>query len=431
MKKITLLFLLFTTTFLKAQTLPIDFENNIVTIDDFEDFDGGTATVIPNPQSNGINTSGTVAQIVRDGGAIWSGSKILLDNNLDFSVNSTLSMKVFCTAPIGTTVKFKLEGNGQTEIDALTTVSGEWETLSWDFTGTPTNFNSLVFMFDFGNVGNGSASSTFLFDDIEQIYNGAQIDLPVTFEGSNINYTVTDFEGNSSELVVDPTDPTNQVILSMKTNGASPSAGVTIGTGAGFASYIPLTLTDSKMSVRVWSPTAGTPVRLKVEDHNDPTHTCETETNTTLAGEWETLEFDFATEAPGTAALSFGLDNGWAYNMASIFFNFGTDGATDGGTSYFFDDVYFGEIVMNSTNNILTEQLNVFPNPAIAQWNLSSEHKVIKEVQVFDGQGRMMFLLEPNDYAASIDAKGLAAGVYFAKVMTDGGTAVLRLVKGL
>ena len=68
-----------------AQSLPIDFENSIVTTD-FVDFDGGTATVLSNPQSSGINRSATVAQIVRDGGTIWSGSKIYLATNLDFSI---------------------------------------------------------------------------------------------------------------------------------------------------------------------------------------------------------------------------------------------------------------------------------------------------------------------------------------------------------
>ena len=48
------------------------------------------------------------------------------------------------------------------------------------------------------------------------------------------------------------------------------------------------------------------------------------------------LEFDFTNEAPGTESLSAGLDYGWTYNMASIFFNFGTEGL---GETYYFDDV--------------------------------------------------------------------------------------------
>ena len=287
MKISTLIALLLVAFLSNAQVLPIDFESDVVT-SDFVDFDGGVATVIPNPQSNGINTSASVAQIVRNGGAIYSGSKILLDNNLDFSTNTALSMKVFTTAPIGTIVKFKLEGGEIAERDIPTTVTGEWETLTWEFAGTTATNNFVVFMFDYGNVGNGSETSTFLFDDVtqgpgEEIIMGDQLDLPVTFEDSALEYSVIDFEGNSSMIVADPTDPSNTVVMSTKSITAAPWAGTTIGTNAGFITDIPLTMTDSQMSARVWSPTANTPIRLKVEDANDPTHTCETETNTTLA----------------------------------------------------------------------------------------------------------------------------------------------------
>ena len=171
---------------------------------------------------------------------------------------------------------------------------------------------------------------------------GIQIDLPVTFEDPTINYTMSDFGANVSTLVTDPFDPPNMVMQVVKTAQAATWAGTTIGTPAGFSTDIPLSLTDSKMTVRVWSPEAGTPIRLKVEDSNDPTHTCETESNTTVSGEWEVLEFDFINQAPGTELLSVGLDWGWTYNMASIFFNFGTEGSVAGETTYYFDDVMFG-----------------------------------------------------------------------------------------
>ena len=132
MKIITSFILLFAFSMGYAQSLPIDFETAVGTAD-FEDFDGGMATVISNPQSGGLNTSTMVAQIVRDGGEIWSGSKIELDANLDFTSSNTISMKVFTTAPVGTTVKFKLEGGvGEptTERDVQTTVSNEWEVLT-------------------------------------------------------------------------------------------------------------------------------------------------------------------------------------------------------------------------------------------------------------------------------------------------------------
>jgi len=422
-----LLVLLFAYSILNAQALPIDFEG-AVTTSNFEDFDGGTAEVVANPQPNGINTSASVAKIVRNGGALWAGSKILLADNLDFSTLNTLSLKMYTTAPAGTTMKFKLEGAGPAvERDVQTTVSGEWETLTWDFTGTANDLNYLVFMFDFGNEGDGSETSTFYFDDVEQLFGGFQIDWPVDFEASDVNYTTTPFEGNSSALVLDPEDATNHVIQSIKLNGSSPSAGTTIGTSAGFATYLPLTLTDSKMTVKVWSPTAGTPVRLKVEDSNDPTHTCETQVNTTIGGAWETLEFDFSTEAPGTAALSFGLDNGWAYNMASIFFNFGTAGGPDE-PAYYFDNVRFGDL-STSTTELSLAPLTAYPNPTSQSWTISSEKAVIHSISLFNNQGQLIRRQSTNNLSIEVDATDLVSGIYFVEVNSDVGVQWVKLMR--
>lgn len=429
MNKIITLILMCTVSFAFGQALPFDFENGITTTD-FTDFDGGVATVLANPQSSGINTSATVAQIVRNGGQPWSGSKVVLANNLDFSTDNIMSMKVYTTAPVGTTVKLKVESAaGSDERDVTTTVSGAWETLTWDFTGVAPNFNEIVFMFDFGNVGDGSANSTFLFDDVEQSFGGAQLDLPVDFEGSSINYSTTDFGGNASTLVVDPTNANNNVIKVVKTASAELWAGTTIGTNAGFATNIPLTLTDSKMNIRVWSPDAGIPVRLKVENSNDDTQTCETEAMTTVAGAWEVLEFDFATEANGTAALNFGLQNGWTYNMASIFFNFGTDGATAGEKTYYFDDVKFGADLTNATNLLAIESLKVFPNPTSNEWIITSESTEITTIEVFDLQGKRLVFVTPNNRNAVINAADFAEGIYVAKITTDLGVRSLKLVK--
>jgi hypothetical protein len=68
-------------------------------------------------------------------------------------------------------VLLKMEGSaGPSEVMATTTQANAWETLSWNFAGKPSNvYNKLVFMFDYGTVGNGSASSTFYFDDVVQV----------------------------------------------------------------------------------------------------------------------------------------------------------------------------------------------------------------------------------------------------------------------
>lgn len=170
MKNILTLICLFTFSYTHSQTitLPYDFETSTT----FTNFDGGTGTRVANPASGGINTSANVGRMVRNGGQVWAGAYLTITANVDFSVNPVICMKVYTTAPIGTNVSFKMEGCGggcSNEIAAFTSFSGTWETLCWDFTGSPTIYNRLVLLFDLGNIGNGSSASTFFFDDIEQL----------------------------------------------------------------------------------------------------------------------------------------------------------------------------------------------------------------------------------------------------------------------
>ncbi|MCB9051624.1 MAG: fasciclin domain-containing protein [Lewinellaceae bacterium] len=180
----------------------------------------------------------------------------------------------------------------------------------------------------------------------------AQVDLPITFDDPNVNYDLVDFGGNASAIVVDPTDPDNMVGRATKTGNAELWAGTTMG-GDGLANAVPFADADTKMTVRVWSPDAGTPIRLKVEDATDPGISVETEATTTVAMAWETLEFDFSNEAANTAPINFAN----TYDKISIFFNFGTTGADAGEKTYYWDDVEFGakvtvvDIVVNSPDH--------------------------------------------------------------------------------
>ena len=153
--------------------LPFDFETSPVT-SDFYNFNGGTAVVEPvvAPQSTG-NSSNNLAKLVRNGGDVWAGAYLTLNGGLDFSTENYLTLRLWTNAPINTTVRMKLEQESNpanfAELDVQTQKSGEWETLSWDFSFlSATVFDRIVFMFDFGNTGNGSATSTFYFDDVQQ-----------------------------------------------------------------------------------------------------------------------------------------------------------------------------------------------------------------------------------------------------------------------
>jgi hypothetical protein len=152
-------------------TLPLDFESP--TIDyKWNDFDGGAVTLIDNPQSSGINTSATVAQMIKSAGQTWGGSWIELDAPIDFSSDRTFSMKVFSPAA-GTKVLLKVENGSNGAIsyekEALTTVGNQWEEVTFDYSeiDNSESYQKLVIIFELGTMGDGSADFTYLFDDIE------------------------------------------------------------------------------------------------------------------------------------------------------------------------------------------------------------------------------------------------------------------------
>lgn len=149
---------------------PLNFESSLLTFT-FNDFDGGNASVIDNPQSSGINTSAKVGRMVKNAGQVWGGSWIGLSDPIDFSVKKTFKMKVF-SPRVGAKVLLKVEnqsnGGISYEKEVLTTSANAWEELTFDYSAinTANSYQKIVLIFDLGTVGDGTANFTWLFDDI-------------------------------------------------------------------------------------------------------------------------------------------------------------------------------------------------------------------------------------------------------------------------
>ena len=335
--------------------LPVTFDDS--TLDyGLTDFGGDTSAIVVDP----TDASNMVAMTTKSATAqSWAGTTV--GGTVGFATpipfspgNATMTVRVW--APMaGMPVRLKVEDASNAgisvETEVNTTVANAWDTLTFNFAneapGTaPINYtntyNKASIFFNFGTDGaTAGGPITCYWDDMQFVDNSVtnMLNLPVTFDDSTLDYGLTDFGGDSSAIVVDPTDASNMVAMTTKSATAQSWAGTTVGGTLGFATPVPFSPGNTTMTVRVWAPMAGMPVRLKVENANDPTITVETEVNTTVANAWETLTFDFSNEAPGTAALNFAN----TYNKASIFFNFGTDGATAGGPiTCYWDDMQFG-----------------------------------------------------------------------------------------
>lgn len=418
-------------------SLPINFEEGPY---DFIDFDGGAASVISNPHSDELNNSATVARIVKSEGAPWAGSKLILNEKLDFTTNNSFSMKVF-SPRADMPILFKLESTEGAEPDNVvnTTKANEWETIVWNYPDAISGkYDQIVFMFDFGTIGDGSDNFTFLFDDVVQFNDAgalSKIDLPVTFEDETISYEMTDFGDAATIMGKDPIDTTNTIAITTKTVGAATWAGTTIGTDLGFANAIPFHANETRMNVRVYSPTVGIPVRLKAEYHGDPTLTAETEAITTKANEWETLVFDFSNVAPGTNPFNLSTN----FDKLSIFFDFDTEG---NGEVYHWDNVVFGSLELTSSEEEMdfsipnkTEIIGSYPNPfnptTNIRYNLEAQQNI--EITVYTTHGRKVKTIfsgskTSGQHEIKWNATNMATGVYFVRLTSTTNSSTLKVL---
>lgn len=341
-----------------VDTVLFDFEGK--DLPSFTDFDGGSGTVVADP-TDGTNA---VAQIVKSSTAqTWGGTTIhYCDQDriapLPFTKTETsMSMRVW-SPDAGTVFRLKVEdGTNNTvsvETEATTTAAKTWETLTFDFAneakGTAAlnlanTYDKLSVFPNFGTDGKTQGGDkTYYVDDLTFLGAVFSTDcvkiaepetFPITFDDANTTYTLTPFEGASDgAVVVDPDDAGNMVASVVKSSAAQAWGGVTASTLPNEAvPTIPLTSKDLVITMRVRSPRAGTPWLLKVEDATDPTKSVETIATSTKADTWETLTFDFANEASGTAPWSAKT----TYDKVSVFpdyQNAGIDGST-----FYFDDI--------------------------------------------------------------------------------------------
>ena len=329
------------------------------------------ASVVADP----TNAANKVAKIVKSATAeSWAGATISVCANqavatLPFSTANTKMTARVWSPDAGIPVRMKVESatdsTKSVETEATTTVASGWQTLTFNFasqaTGTAalnvaTLYNKASVFFNFGKTGaQAGAAKTYYLDDLSFV--GASFTATcaatsttpaptaamgsITFDETTAP-VLTGFGGaDDSSVVTDPTNAANKVAKVVKSATAEVWAGTTVSTLANQA-IAAINFSSSKVvTMRVWSPDAGIPVRLKVESAADGTKSLETEAMTTVAGAWQTLSFNFAALAAGSGAL----DASVTYNKASVFFNFGKSGAQVGAAkTYYFDDVSYAAV---------------------------------------------------------------------------------------
>lgn len=396
-----------------AQTLPFDFESATAGM---QGYDGATFTIVPNPSLVG-NTSSNVAKIVKvNANDLWAGGRIAGVTSLNFNTAETsiLSMDVYTTQPVGTVIKVKLEAPYTSEVDAITTVSGGWQTLLFDF-GIPApsgSANLIIMPQPFTNGG----GNTFYFDNIEQIGGSIAIPLPglpITFEsGTNTDHF---FSFESAQLTVVPNPyvtaaNTSATVAKIVRHLGAPFGGskITFTGPINFATHTVLTM-------KVWtSAPIGTNVTLKTEK---PFWGVERSVQTTKTSEWETLSFDFAGSLSDMPTLVF------LFDFVAGSSNVGNGSAN---STFYFDDVKYAAIPLSSDELSLMKALRVAPNPTSDRWTFSAGRPI--RVELCDLQGKVISVAEGSDDVV-VNAANLPSGIYIARIQSGATTVSQRVTK--
>jgi hypothetical protein len=398
-----------------AQSISFDFESATAGM---QGYDGATFTVVPNPSSVG-NPSANAAKIVKvNAGDLWAGGKLTGLPALNFSTASTsvLSMKVFTQEPVGTVIKVKLESPYTGEVDAVTTVSGAWETLLFDF-GIPacTGSADLVLMPQPFTAGGGK---TFYFDDIQQVAGTIATPLaglPLTFETGATADHFFNFESAQLSVVPNPqvnTGNPSATVAKLVRHLGAPFGGSKIT----FAQPIDFTA-DSEISMKVWtSAPVGTPVTLKAEK---PFWGVERSVQTTQSGQWETLTFDFAGALNDMPTLAFLFD-----------FVAGSTQVGNGSaqSTFYFDDVRFASTL--ASEELRGGSITVRPNPTANSWTVDGSFGAEWDVRLFDFHGTLLAEYHsPDGSPLDVDATAFPSGMYWARLAGQGEIKTVKLVK--
>lgn len=180
-------------------------------------------------------------------------------------------------------------------------------------------------------------------------------ELPISWDEDQdeINFNLRDFDGANSSIVESPTEAGNMVLKVEKPATAQQWAGTVLG-DAGLNAAMPFDADNNNIALRIWSPAAGMPIMLKIENSDNGGIFVECQTTTTEDGDWEDLVFDYTKPGPNTNPINYANE----YDKLVLFTNFLVDPM---GTDYTFyiDDIQFGDEIVKAEPLEVTFQVDM------------------------------------------------------------------------
>ena len=330
--------------------LPVTFDDPTINYGTI-DFGGNASSFEVDPTDAGNNVVQTIKTV---GSQTWAGTSLATFVNgqeIDLpvryhshQVTRVFSVRVWSPRS-GIPVMLKIEDQSITRSllrHGYAFSSECMDTLIFDY-GSPTNgalnlsntYDKVALFYDFNTAG---ANDMFywMMLSLSQHQLLLQMDLPVTFDDASVNYGTIDFGGTASSIIVDPNDASNNVVQTEKTAGAQ-FAGTSLaiddnGTQVAFANAIPFTAIDQRLSIRIWSPDAGVPGTVKIEDQTNGAIFVEAQDTIVVANAWDTLIFDYSNPTNGAVDLAN------TYDKVTLFYYFEDPAGVGAGQVFYWDD---------------------------------------------------------------------------------------------
>lgn len=364
---------------------------------------GGASAAIGSAPAGG---SGNALKVVRVAGSEkFAGATVDLATAVSGSQYYTVSARVNVAAQAaGKPVKLKLESSdGSAQSDEMvsreTTVPG-WQTLTWIFNTSPgRTYNKLIVL---PNVDTAGAGETYYLDDINLHQGWVLADFDA--------FTPAFFGSNGSAVVTRDAAPTGGVGNALKVvkNAGDTWAGAVVNLDAPLRNA-----TSYTVSARVWSPTAGIPMTLRLANFNDDSQSAQATATEPVVRGWQTLTWKLT-----------GVTDWWW--LGKLIFQ-PADGLQGSGEAYYIDDI---------KTRVTAVQLANFDDVVPSWFGSNGSALVTSEAAPDGGAGQVLKVVKnPSDTwagaAVNLDRtiKGatsytLSARVYSA---TAGGAMLLKL----
>ncbi len=335
--------------------LPINFDNE----EKFEGKGGFQFNLSTDPDDSSNNTGKITTST-----EWWDTAEITLDVPIEIvkGADNNVSVRFYSPNDDKHRLMMKLENkddpNGSEYIELSQDVSSKgWHDLTYDWSTKTTqnypndgqpfdgtgSFEHLVFFIDAGSPDwCGDCGPTYgqtLDFHIDDIIKGVPVVAPVVNKAGSIisdfevDGSISGFDGGAQEVIDNPDTSGNSSdkVLKLVKNSGQVWGGhkFTVTDKFNFAS-------EQKIKIKMWSPRVGLKLNLKIEDEVPWPGVSATSTVTgtsTVANEWEEIEFDFSGDSKLTA-------DDW-YNLVFII----DEGTQGDGTSNF--TIYVDDITQN------------------------------------------------------------------------------------